>query len=87
MIGYRLIVKVVYFEYKSSDSVKETVVIFGAGESGIITKRTFDRDGGRKYRIAAFVDENQEMLQYAIDENTIIFTWEKVKIVFPFSPK
>ncbi len=34
----------------------------------------------------AFVDENQEMLQYSIDENSIIFSWEKVKLVFPFSP-
>jgi hypothetical protein len=34
-----------------------------------------------------FVDENQEVLQYTINENTIIFAWEKVRIVFPFSPK
>jgi FlaA1/EpsC-like NDP-sugar epimerase len=72
MIGYRLIVKVVYFEYKSSDNVKETVVIFGAGESGIITKRTFDRDGGRRYRIAAFVDENPKKAKLKIEGIDII---------------
>ncbi len=33
-----------------------------------------------------FVDENQEMLQYRIGENTIIFAWEKARIVFPFQP-
>jgi hypothetical protein len=33
-----------------------------------------------------FVDEVQEMLQYRIGENTIMFAWEKARIVFPFSP-
>jgi Protein of unknown function (DUF2911) len=33
-----------------------------------------------------FVDENQEVLQYKVAENTIIFSWEKARIVFPFSP-
>lgn len=72
MIGYRLLVKVIYFEYKSSDSIKETVVIFGAGEAGIITKRTFDREGGRKYRIAAFVDENPRKVRRKIEGIGII---------------
>lgn len=34
-----------------------------------------------------FVDENQEMLQFSVIENTIVFSWEKARIVFPFSPK
>lgn len=72
MIGYRLLVKVIYFEYKSSDSVEETVVIFGAGESGIITKRTFDRESGRKYRVAAFVDENPRKNKRQIEGIDII---------------
>jgi len=35
---------------------------------------------------ATFTDENQEMLQYQIAENTIIFSWEKARLVFPTSP-
>jgi hypothetical protein len=31
-------------------------------------------------------NENQEVLQYVIAENTIIFSWEKARLVFPFSP-
>lgn len=72
LIGYRLLVKVIYFEYKSSDSVRETVVIFGAGESGIITKRTFDRDFGTRYRIAAFIDENPRKVKRRIEGIDII---------------
>ena len=33
-----------------------------------------------------FVDDVQEMLQFRIGENTIMFSWEKARIVFPFSP-
>ena len=33
-----------------------------------------------------FVDDVQEMLQYRIGENTIMFAWEKARIAFPFSP-
>lgn len=72
MIGYRLLVKVIYFEYKSSDSINESVVIFGAGEAGIITKRTFDRDFGTKYRIVAFVDENPKKIKRRIEGIEII---------------
>lgn len=72
MIGYRLLVKVIYFEYKSSDSIKETVVIFGAGEAGIITKRTFDRESERKYRIAAFIDENPKKIRRKIEGIAIV---------------
>lgn len=72
MIGYRLLVKVVYFEYQSSDKSKETVVIFGAGTAGIITKRTLDRDMGTRYRIAAFVDENPMKTKRQIEGIKII---------------
>jgi len=33
-----------------------------------------------------FSDENQEMLQYQVAENTIIFSWEKARLVFPTIP-
>ncbi len=72
MIGYRLLVKVIYFEYKSADNIKETVVIFGAGEAGIVTKRTLDRDMGTRYSIAAFVDENPKKTRRQIEGIQII---------------
>lgn len=33
-----------------------------------------------------FTDDNQEMLEYSVIENTIVFSWEKARIIFPFSP-
>ncbi|MBK7388358.1 MAG: polysaccharide biosynthesis protein [Bacteroidetes bacterium] len=37
---------------------KTNVIIFGAGEAGVIAKRTLDRDAGSKYKVLAFVDDN-----------------------------
>ncbi|HOT89820.1 MAG TPA: nucleoside-diphosphate sugar epimerase/dehydratase, partial [Bacteroidales bacterium] len=33
-------------------------IIYGAGESGIITKRALDRDAGMKYKVIAFIDDD-----------------------------
>ena len=54
----RLLVKTLYLEYKNPTRAKTSVIIFGAGEAGIITKRTLDRDAGTKYKVLAFVDDN-----------------------------
>ncbi len=58
LIVFRLSVKMLYVELRNPRSEREGVVIFGAGEAGIITKRTIDRDAGTKYRALAFVDDN-----------------------------
>lgn len=67
LIGYRLLVKVIYFEYKSSDQKQENILIFGAGEAGIITKRTFDRETGENYNVIAFIDENPKKVKRVIE--------------------
>jgi FlaA1/EpsC-like NDP-sugar epimerase len=58
MITSRLVVKAIYFEIKNPNREKTNVIIFGAGESGIITKRTLDRDAGTKYKVLAFIDDD-----------------------------
>jgi FlaA1/EpsC-like NDP-sugar epimerase len=58
MIASRTIVKVVYFELKNPSRQKTNVIIYGAGEAGIIAKRTLDRDAGTKYKVLAFIDDD-----------------------------
>lgn len=58
MITLRVIFKSLYTEIMNPYREKSNVIIFGAGESGIITKRTLDRDAGLKYKVLAFVDED-----------------------------
>jgi FlaA1/EpsC-like NDP-sugar epimerase len=58
MISLRILVKTLYMEITNPSRYKRDVIIYGAGESGVITKRTLDRDAGSKYRVIAFLDDD-----------------------------
>jgi len=59
---FRIIVKLSYLEFSNSAKTKLNIIIFGAGEAGIITKRVLDRDAGSKYKVFAFIDDDQKKL-------------------------
>ncbi len=73
LISFRLIVKVVYFELNYPSRDKTNVVIYGAGESGVIAKRALDRDAGTKYKVLAFIDDDPKKIDKKI-ENVKIFS-------------
>lgn len=77
MITSRLAVKALYFESKNPDREKINVLIYGAGEAGIITKRTLDRDAAIKYKVAGFVDDAKEKLGRSL-EGIFIFPPEQL---------
>ncbi len=59
LIVFRLGVKMLYIEIRNPRSEKKSVIIYGAGEAGVITKRTLDRDASTHYKVAAFVDDDK----------------------------
>lgn len=59
MISSRLAVKAIYFESKNPEKQRMQVIIYGAGESGIITKRTLDRDAAVRYKVVGFIDDDE----------------------------
>jgi FlaA1/EpsC-like NDP-sugar epimerase len=60
MSSVRVMIKTMYLQSMNPSSEKTNVIIFGAGEAGIITKRTLDRDAGTRYKVLAFVDDNEK---------------------------
>ncbi len=60
MITLRVLFKAMYTELVNPYKEKSNVIIYGAGESGIITKRTLDRDAGLKYKVLAFIDDDSK---------------------------
>jgi FlaA1/EpsC-like NDP-sugar epimerase len=60
MVSSRLAIKAIYFENKNPEKQKTQVIIYGAGESGIITKRTLDRDAAVRYKVVGFVDDDEK---------------------------
>ncbi|MEI8135877.1 MAG: nucleoside-diphosphate sugar epimerase/dehydratase [Bacteroidota bacterium] len=67
MISTRLAIKALYFEIKNPTKEKMNVIIYGAGEAGIITKRTLDRDAAIKYKVVAFIDDDVEKLGRSLE--------------------
>ena len=67
MSSFRLITKAAYSEIISPTGKKRNVIIFGAGEAGLISKRTIDRDAGTKYKVIAFIDDNKNKIGKKIE--------------------
>jgi FlaA1/EpsC-like NDP-sugar epimerase len=58
LTAFRILVKTIYQELKNPSRDKEEIIIYGAGESGLITKRALDRDAGTRYKVIAFIDDD-----------------------------
>jgi FlaA1/EpsC-like NDP-sugar epimerase len=58
-------------EISNPNKEKRSVIIFGAGESGIITKRTLDRDAGTKYKVLGFIDDNEKKQNKTLEGVTV----------------
>jgi len=60
LTAFRTLVKVLYYELKNPKRDKTKVIVYGAGEAGVITLRTLDKDAGTKYKVVAFVDDDKK---------------------------
>lgn len=58
LIAYRFVFKLYYMESVNPMRSRKDIIIFGTGESGIIAKRTIERDNANKYNVVAFFDED-----------------------------
>jgi len=67
LITYRVLIKYFFMYIKNLNLDKRKVIIYGAGEAGLATKRTFDHDGKVNKTIMAFVDDDERKVGKAID--------------------
>jgi FlaA1/EpsC-like NDP-sugar epimerase len=59
MIVCRIAVKVLYLELKTPDKARKRVVIYGAGESGMLTKEAIDKDPRAEILVIGFIDNDE----------------------------
>ncbi len=71
LVLFRLGVKLMYSELKNPQKVRMKVAIFGAGESGLITKQTIEQDQEAKIEIVAFLDDDKKKIGKKIEGVTI----------------
>ena len=81
MSSFRLITKAAYSEIISPTGKKRNVIIFGAGEAGLISKRTIDRDAGTRYKVIAFIDDSKNKIGKKIEGISIHSTDNLEKIL------
>lgn len=58
LIGLRLVAKSIYIAGTHQKTDHENVLVFGCGDSGIMTKNALQQEQKGKYRVVAFADDN-----------------------------
>lgn len=81
MVSSRIFVKVLYSEFADSTTEKSNVIIFGAGEAGVIAKNSLDRDAGVKYKVVAFVDDDNKQSGKKIDQVPIFESTKLIELI------
>jgi len=60
MIFFRMIIKIAFLELRHSPRKRMNVVIYGAGEEGLTALKIMERDHETKFRVLAFLDDDQK---------------------------
>jgi FlaA1/EpsC-like NDP-sugar epimerase len=81
LITYRVMVKFLFSYSRNYSMQKKTVVIFGASEAGVATKRVLDHDSLNNIQILAFVDDDRKKTNKVLDGINIIDFNEFTKLV------
>jgi FlaA1/EpsC-like NDP-sugar epimerase len=71
MIVLRIAVKVLYVELKNPGKVSKRAIVYGAGESGLITKQAIERDSRSNTEVIAFIDDNVHKQGKTLDGKSI----------------
>lgn len=74
MIIVRIAFKLLHLRSRGAGKDVVNVVIHGAGEAGLITKRTLEREGSVKYHVEAFVDDDPGKAGKRLEGSLVIST-------------
>jgi FlaA1/EpsC-like NDP-sugar epimerase len=73
-----MIYKEIYSEASTSSKNRRSIIIYGANDAGLITKRAVDRDAGTKYEVLGFLDEDKHNWGKRL-EGVTIYAPDKLK--------
>jgi FlaA1/EpsC-like NDP-sugar epimerase len=81
LIAYRVFVKYFFMYIKNSTLDKVRIIIYGAGQAGLATKRTLDHDQRVNKNIIAFVDDDLRKVGKSIDGIMILNAADLLQLV------
>jgi FlaA1/EpsC-like NDP-sugar epimerase len=71
LLIFRLSVKQLYTAANTTTADRKKAIIFGAGEGGIILKRTLDKDARSAFQVVAFVDDDEHKVGKKLEGTNI----------------
>ncbi|MCC5923655.1 MAG: polysaccharide biosynthesis protein [Crocinitomicaceae bacterium] len=75
LMGVRFMIKVYYYELSKSDKANQKLVlIYGAGVSGLIMKRTIEKEPKAAMKIIGYLDDNPKLAGNRLEGITIYHT-------------
>lgn len=87
IVGGRFIIKLLYLESIKDRGFQESVIIYGAGVSGLITKRTLEKDTRNHQVGAAFIDDNEKLQGTRIEGVKVFSTRQLSKLQLELNAK
>lgn len=81
LITYRVLVKYFFLYVKNMSLDRRRVIVFGAGETGVATKRTLDTDPSVNMSVVAFIDDDPRKKGKVVD-NVKIFHTDDLRKIF-----
>lgn len=78
---YRLFVKYIFSHYKNAIGKKENVLIFGAGQSGVITKQVIDSDTYTNQRVVGFLEDNVQKAGKSLNGTPIYYAFNEFESI------
>lgn len=81
LLGARFIVKLLYLESMKNKEVEGRVLIYGAGISGLLAKRTLEKDIQTNRKIVGFIDDNRKLVGNRLEGVTIFPTKDIERLI------
>jgi FlaA1/EpsC-like NDP-sugar epimerase len=81
LLASRFVVKTLYLESIKNKTIEKKVLIYGAGISGLVTKRTIEKDPLTKYKLVGFIDDNKQLSGNIIEGLKIYHTSKLPKLI------
>lgn len=81
LTGSRFVVKSLHLDTNKDKYKSKRVLIYGAGVSGLITKRTIEKDTFNDYQIVGFLDDNKKLKGNRLEGKVIFHTSQLEKLV------
>ncbi|MFO7722638.1 MAG: nucleoside-diphosphate sugar epimerase/dehydratase [Bacteroidales bacterium] len=78
MTSYRMLIKIAFIELNNPTRNKTDVIIFGAGDTGLMAKRAIERDTRNRQKVVAFIDDHPSKHKKKLD-NVMIHPLSKLE--------